>query len=283
MNHLKLKHVNNKKGATLIEVLISVALLGIIITVFVQILNNTIVLRSKSDLQAEASAIAMSQIETLKQVDIKPTSLTPTTQNIDGFEVVTTLTDVTDSITLNKTTLPQASTTAFKDSELIISLGKNINIIQPSHASKSISLTGLENNKLYLSIRAVSETDKQVEYTLNFTNTLGKQTVNLGRFEELSKERYFKIICESELTSSIILEVDDNTKEPLQFGLFEDFSHLLVIKPTGENTTLTVSQNLSEAGDPSTLGQHYYEILVTVSKNRQEYVRLLSTWAVKGD
>ncbi len=280
---LALSTCKNQKGFTLIEVLISVALLGIIATVFIQILNSSILLRSKSDLQAEASAIAMSQIEVLKQRDVVPTVLTQTSV-VNGFDVVTTLTDVTSTIDLSKTTLPQADTSAFANAPLNLSIGSNLSIIAARLGTGDYTLTSTANKVIRINISKVPETLNQVQYTLEYPTALGSRTIDLGSYNQLSAgNRLFRITRLPNLESKINFTVNDNTHEPLLFGIFDDSNQQISVSPIGSNTTLTVLKNLSEQGDTNTMTQQYYEILVTVSKKGQSYARLLSTWAVKGD
>lgn len=278
--------IHNEKGASLLEVLISVALLGIIVAVFVQILNNSIVLRAKSDLTTEASAIAMSQIEALKQSDQIPAELvtTTTTTTPEGYTVVTTLTDVTASMVLSTSTLPQADTAGFGSTDIEMTIGSELNVTSVNGLPRSVSLTGLTPRQLLLNIEtAVSDPDQR-DYSLSFTNSSGAQNIDLGRYPKTnSSQRLIKLVASPGLSAALRLNVNDSSREKLHIGIFEDQADQLTVSPTGTNTTLKITQNLSEEGDPNQLGQRYYEVLVTVSKNGSEYARLLSSWAVKGD
>lgn len=277
------KNCKNQKGVTLIEVLISVALLGIIATVFTQILNNSILLRTKSDLQAEASAIAMSQIEALKQTDTVPAVLNQVS-TVNGFDVVTTLTDVTTNLVLNDSALTQGTTNDYNNQPLSFSIGKNLTVANANDNSGSYTLNALENRTIRISIRSVTNAVDTVQYELTYDTPLGNESISLGTYGRLdSGSRFIKITRLPDLVGAVSFEIDDNTREPLQFGIFEDNNHQITVTPAGTDTSLTVNSNLSEQGDPNRLTQQYYEILVTVSRNGQTYARLLSTWAVKGD
>lgn len=277
--------LQNEKGASLFEVLISVALLGIIVAVFVQILNNSVVLRAKSDLTTEASAIAMSQIEALKQSDQVPTDLvtTTTTTTPEGYTVVTTLTDVTASMSLSGSSLPQADASGFDSPDIEIAFGNTMTVESSGGLPRNVSLAGLLPREIQLNIITAPDPNQR-DYSLSLTNSMGAQTIDLGRFPKTSgSDRLIKLIAATDLNAAISINVNDASREQLHFGIFEDAANQLTVSPSGTNTTLRISQNLSEAGDPSQLAQRYYEVLVTVSKNGSEYARLLSSWAVKGD
>lgn len=271
----------NQKGVTLIEVLISVALLGIITTVFIQILNSSIVLRSKSDIQAEASAIAMSHIEALKRDGVVPVNLVQT-ETEKGYEVVTTLTDVTNSLGLSADPINQTDNSPFTNPFLSLSLGTALSLSGP--INQNTALASAFDKTIQLNVSEDATSAKPIQYQLTYNAPDGTKTIALGSFERLNTGvRAIKIVRLPELQGSVTLRINDSTHEPLQIGIFEDKLNQITVLPIGTDTAIQVVQNLSEQGDPNLLNRKYFEILVTVSKNGQTYARLLSTWTVKGD
>lgn len=301
MSILKNKIFNNKKGSTLIEVLISLALLALIITVFIRILNSSVALRTKSDIQSEANAIAMSQIEELKQLDAVPSTFIPeeavppatiktvfiqNKQTADHYDIQTQLTDVTSTLSLQDGSLAQdqSSGTFIPDINITIGLDE-LSVINPVLSTPSISLNGLGDNPIVLDISPVAGAVNTYQYALNFKTPAGPQTINLGNYNRISGiERLFKITALPSLSQNINWDIDDRTGERLRFSVFDDSKnkiHISVLSTS--NSTLKISQNMSSIAEPSKLNQKYYEVLVRVSLRGQEYAKLLSSWTIKGD
>ena len=301
MSILKNKIFNNKKGSTLIEVLISLALLALIITVFIRILNSSVALRTKSDIQSEANAIAMSQIEELKELDAMPSTFIPeeavppatlktvfiqNKQTADHYDIQTQLTDVTSTLFLQDGSLAQdqSSGTFIPDINITIGLDE-LSVINPVLSTPSISLNGLGDNPIVLDISAVAGAVNTYQYALNFKTPAGPQTINLGNYNRISGiERLFKITALPTLSQNINWDIDDRTGERLRFSVFDDSKnkiHISVLSTS--NSTLKISQNMSSIAEPSKLSQKYYEVLVRVSLRGQEYAKLLSSWTIKGD
>ncbi len=298
---MKNKIFNNKKGSTLIEVLISLALLALIITVFIRILNSSVALRTKSDIQSEANAIAMSQIEELKELDAMPSTFIPeeavppatlktvfiqNKQTADHYDIQTQLTDVTSTLFLQDGSLAQdqSSGTFIPDINITIGLDE-LSVINPVLSTPSISLNGLGDNPIVLDISAVAGAVNTYQYALNFKTPAGPQTINLGNYNRISGiERLFKITALPTLSQNINWDIDDRTGERLRFSVFDDSKnkiHISVLSTS--NSTLKISQNMSSIAEPSKLSQKYYEVLVRVSLRGQEYAKLLSSWTIKGD
>lgn len=276
--------LKGQKGATLIELLISLALLAIITTIFIQIITDSIGLRAKSDFSKEASAIAMSTIETLKRNDQIPTNLDQTVTRPDGYVVRTSLVDVTGSLGLNGDNLGQEDGDEFDNADIVFSIGSNFQIVRSGGVTGGSTLSGLVNNRVEFLITPVAGSTDVRNYAIRYTNNLGIQNYNLGNFTRVAGQRRFvRINVLPELNQSVNFLLTDTTGEPIRFGIFDNLNGRVSAVASGTGTDLLVSDGFVTTGEPDTLTQRYYEVTVVVTRNGDEYARTLTTWAVKGD
>lgn len=281
--NMHFKPIKSNKGATLIELLISLALLAIITTVFIQIINNSLSLRMRSDFEKEASAIAMSTVEGLKQADQEPASGFTVTQ-VDGYSVETTLVDVTSTLALSNTALGQAQDPSFDNPDLNFNLGENLSVLKSNGVLSDTSLAGLVDNQIIFSVLPINGSLDTHRYQIEFTNNLGAQTINLGNYTRVNNLRKkLRINVVSTLSGNIKWIIQDQTGEPLHVGVYDNTNQRLQLSTQGIGTDVLISDGYKTNMESESLVQKYYEVTVVVRKNGEEYARILTTWAIKGD
>lgn len=138
---MKLKKI--KKGMTLLELIISLAILGIIITPIFSLTINTVKMNKKSDDKLKALAIAQEYMEYIKSPehsleDINNAENLPAQKN--GFEIVKTI----EGVEKYKFTHGESDDIDI-DSDIEILVNKNNEVIVNG---KSLGVAGSQNNTL---------------------------------------------------------------------------------------------------------------------------------------
>lgn len=278
------KILKNNKGATLIELLISLALLALITTVFIQIINSSLSLRMRSDLEKEASAIAMNTVETLKLADEVPAENHTLVTTNDGYTVETTLIEVTDAMGLSTADLGLAQDQNFDNPDLSFSVNETLDVLKSNGVLSSSALTGLVDQTITFSVLTIGGSIDTHQYVLSFTNNLGLQTINLGNFTRVNNVRKtIRINVGAALSQNILWQFEDQTGEPLHVGIYDNLNQRLQVNTSAVGTDVLVTDGYLNEGESNALQDKYYEVTVVVSRNGDEYARILTTWAVKGD
>lgn len=278
------KAIKSNKGATLIELLISLALLALITTVFIQIINSSLSLRMRSDFEKEASAIAMSTVESLKLSDVLPAENHSLITRNDGYTVETTLVDVSSSMGLSTSNLGQARDQTFDNPDLNFNVGGELQILKSNGVLGATTLSGLTDNRITFSVLAINGSLDTHQYVLTFTNNLGPQTINLGNFTRVNNVRKkIRINVEADLAQNVTWQFQDQTGEPLHVGIYDNVNQRVQVNTNANGTDVLVTDGYASNMEADALTEKYYEVTVIVSKNGEEYARILTTWAVKGD
>lgn len=83
--------ISNEKGLTLIEVTITLAIVGIISVPIFKLQSSNLKLNIKSNQEMKVSDLAEEKIEELKHINIKNIQLGKETTTKDGFEIITSI------------------------------------------------------------------------------------------------------------------------------------------------------------------------------------------------
>lgn len=83
--------ISNEKGLTLIEVTITLAIVGIISVPIFKLQSSNLKLNTKTNQEMKVSDLAEEKIEELKHINIKNIQLGKETTTKDGFEIITSI------------------------------------------------------------------------------------------------------------------------------------------------------------------------------------------------
>lgn len=272
----------SNSGATLIELLISMAILSVISVVFLNIITGSISLRSDSDLTKQASAIATSKIEAIKAADTLPVDLIQTESVSGGYTVRTEYTETTNALDLTKVSLPQKDTSSYNNTPAFeITLNDGLTGHYGNTQITGLDFNELTNYKFTLNIVRVDNTVDLLSYNLSYNTNTGVKEIKIGS-QTLSKTDYkpAKIMVGANLKQNIELNVVDNVGEHLQIGIFDDNLSRIQTQISGINAAVRIENGLLTQAADSQLKIHYYDVVVSVTKNGREYARVLTTWAV---
>lgn len=272
---------SNKSGATLIELLISLAILSVISVAFLNVITGSIRLRNDSDLIKRASAIASSKIESIKSIDQAPSELSQSEVTADGYTVMTVYTETTNTLNLTNLTLPQKDISFYNLPVFELTINDQIAGQYSGTQITPVSISDLSNTNMELRISKVENTVNLLEYELIVNTLTGIKRINIGT-QTLSETVYkaAKITVGKQLLQSINLTVNDDVSEHLQIGIFDDELSRLQTQISGSNAAVKIENGLLSEAANSQLQLHYYDVVVSVSKNGHEYSRVLTTWAV---
>ncbi len=272
----------NQQGYTLLELLISLAILSILVGSFIQIVMSSVSLRSKSDLEKRASAIANYQIEQIKVDDKVPTALSEVL-TLDGFTVTKSYVEKTSSLNLSEEETEQTSSAKYDEPEVTLNFSDNFSILVNQSSIANVPMSHMKEN-MTLSIEPISGSSTQVDYTLSYEDEIGTHKANLGRYIKHEAEAAFiKIAMVKEPANPYILSVSDVTGERVNIGIFDDFENRFLVNLSNATNSIIVEKGLISNQASAKLTTRYYEVTVVVSRGNQEYARILTTVSVNGE
>lgn len=281
-SHSKLSLVHDIRGATLIELLISLAILSIISVAFLNIITSSIGLRQDSDIGKRASALASSEVESIKKADVAPIELIQTKNTADGYQIRTELIPSGSALNLTQAELPQRDTDFYANPVFELLLGDSLTGNFQGTQITPFDLASLTDNQLLLQIKAVEGSTNLLAYELKVNTVTGSRHINIGS-QTLTTDRYKPAIIRvtPSLMQNLSLTIEDQVGEHLQVGIFDDELNRIQTSIVGEAPSVKVENGFISNHDSSSLSFSYYDVVVTVTKNGREYARVLTTWAVK--
>lgn len=281
--HMNCKAWRNKEAYTMIELLISLAILSILVVSFIQIVMSSVTLRSKSDFEKRASALANYTIEAAKDADSVPSALNSVQTTDDGFTVSTNYVEKTSELGLTQAETTQNDTSVYSNAPIQFNFSDRFSVLVNQSSLGSIAIGDLKSD-MTLEISEVSGSTTQVDYFLTYEDPIGTHKLNLGRFmKHDATAGILKILISQTPPINYSLAVKDNTGEKLNIGVFDDTQSRINIDLSGASSSITVDKGLVNDVASSKLSAHYYEMTVVVSRDGQEYARILTTIAVQGD
>lgn len=283
LNKLTLRSslAGNHKGATLIELLISLAILSIISVAFLNVITGSIRLRADSDLTKRASALASSKVEVIKGSDTLPSELVVTETTGDGFTVTTSYVEKTTDLNLTAVSLPQKDLSFYQTPVFELNFAEQLTGNYLGTAITPLDYVVLTDFNFTLRIRAVEGSTSLLAYELLVNTTTGQRHINVGS-QTLSESIYKPAVIKvsDKFTNNVNLNVEDLVGEHIQIGIFDDKLNRIQTQISGTNPAVRVEGGLITDGAANQLALHYYDVLVSVTKNGREYARVLTTWAV---
>lgn len=271
----------SNKGATLIELLIALALLSIMSATFLSIITDSVGLRGDSDLIKQASAIATSKVEAIKATDVPPVDLIQVENTSEGFTIQTAYIEKSAALALTDASLPQVDTSFYNTPVFELTFDEAATGHYQGTQITSVDFSTLTDYKFQLIISEVAGSTNLLRYDLVVNTNTGVKTIQVGS-QTLSNATYKagRIIVGPKLTHNIELTVVDQVGEHLQIGLFNDSLNRVQTHISGVSPAVRIESGLLTQAADNQLGINYYDVVVTVSKNGREYARVLTTWAV---
>lgn len=274
--YTRLRHFHRQEqGATLVELLLTIALLALISTVFMQMLNKAIDLRLQGAVYTEANKLANAYAEQIKTYTTKPSGGSETKVAFLGsaYDVKATWTDksgiVSSTSQVQQSTL--ASAAAPNSSLTVSDTSLFAKPITGSDTTNDIS--ALTANTLYLNCVQNPSTLAN-QYTLSWTNGSAPVNLNLG---EKAGDSIFRVTVNEPLTKLIHVKVSNTTGNTITFQVVDDPNSRINIVNDAVSGSLKTITGLVSQSETNTMTLTHYTVQIEVFKGTKKITELLTS------
>lgn len=269
------RKTHNDKGATIVEILLTIALLALISSVFMQVLIDSIELRLVGAEYTKANKVANAYADSIKNYTGAPATGIDSLVNFknSGFDIKATWTNESNSVDNGSTgPIGQLENNKILTPNFSIELSNSSLKVQPQTGSQlTYDISNLENNTITWSHAFKDETTNTSTIKLKtpsavaqiLGNSVGTTVLRVKGTPQFSKP--IQLIAENNTNAEMVIQIFDDPSERIQ-----------VVDMTTSGKLTIVSGLITETVTGSSATK-YYTVKIEIFKGSKRVTELMSS------